>query len=223
MKTILIADDEDRMRIVLSDFLRNEDYIIIEAADGKEALDKFRENNIDLAILDVMMPEYDGWAVCREIRKTSSVPIVMLTARTDEMDESFGFDLGADEYVKKPFNMLILLKRIKAILRRTENVEKKSTIDNLVIDLEKRKVTIKDEVVELTKKEYELLCYFLNNEGIALSRESILNKVWDDRYYGDTRNVDTHVKNLRNKLKEYGKNIMTVRGFGYRFEQNNLN
>lgn len=218
--TILIADDEARMRKLIADFLKKEGYSVIEAENGKKALEIFRcAENIGLVILDVMMPALDGWTVCREIRKDSSVPIIMLTARSEETDQLFGFDLGADEYVTKPFSPLILVARVQALLRRTaiHQVEVRK-IDGLEIDKNRRVVSIEGERIELSPKEFELLLYLVENESLAVSREQILNSVWDYDYYGDARTVDTHIKRLRYKLGSKGDFIQTVRGLGYRFE-----
>jgi len=220
-KTILIADDEPLIRKLVKDFLKREGFNILEAQDGKEALDLFKENKdrINLVILDVMMPIYDGWSVCREVRKISRIPVVMLTARGEEVDEVFGFDLGADEYITKPFSPTILVSRIKAIFRRIQ--EPKSEIvhfDKIGIDEKAHVVTIDNNIVELSPKEYELLLYFIENKGIALSRDQILNTVWNYDYFGDLRTVDSHIRRLRSKLGEQGDLIQTVRGLGYRFE-----
>ncbi|GAB4260657.1 response regulator transcription factor [Thermincola ferriacetica] len=216
---ILIADDEARMRKLVADFLKKEGYAIIEAADGRQALDLFYGNNdIDLIILDVMMPGYDGWTVCREIRKSSQVPIIMLTARGEESDELFGFDLGADEYIAKPFSLKILAARIQALLRRVQNNRTVRSFDGLEIDEQGRYVYVNGEPVDLSPKEFELLLYLTENAGRALSREQILNAVWDYDYFGDVRTVDTHIKKLRLKLGEKSYLIQTVRGLGYRFE-----
>ncbi|KNZ69943.1 two component transcriptional regulator, winged helix family [Thermincola ferriacetica] len=216
---ILIADDEARMRKLVADFLKKEGYAIIEAADGRQALDLFYGNNdIDLIILDVMMPGYDGWTVCREIRKSSQVPIIMLTARGEESDELFGFDLGADEYIAKPFSLKILAVRIQALLRRVQNNRAVRAFDGLEIDEQGRYVYVDGEPVDLSPKEFELLLYLTENAGRALSREQILNAVWDYDYFGDVRTVDTHIKKLRLKLGEKSYLIQTVRGLGYRFE-----
>ncbi|WP_099190713.1 response regulator transcription factor [Tepidibacter mesophilus] len=219
-KKILIADDENRMRKLVSDFLKKEGYSIIEANDGKEALDLFeQENNIDLVILDVMMPKYDGWMVCRDIRKKSGVPIIMLTARSEEFDELFGFEMGADEYVKKPFSPKILVARVNALLRRS--IEEKKDIQvfgNLKIDDNAKIVYVENQVAELSPKEYELLLYMIKNKGVALSREQILNNVWGYDYFGELRTVDTHINRLRIKLENQSDLIHTVRGIGYRFE-----
>lgn len=217
---ILIVEDESRMRRLISDYLKREDYTIIEAENGRKALEIFDSEEIDLIILDIMMPEYDGWTVCREIRKSSSIPIIMLTARSEESDELFGFDLGADEYITKPFSPKILVARVKALLRRTyvEENSTKISLGGLEIDSNSHKVFIENEEVEMTPKEYELLTFMVQNNGTALTREQILNGVWGYDYFGDLRTVDTHVKRLRIKLKTRNKYIQTVRGVGYRFE-----
>jgi DNA-binding response OmpR family regulator len=217
---ILIADDEARMRKLVADFLKKEGYTVIEAEDGKQALDIIHSGQyISLAILDVMMPETDGWTVCREIRKSGQTPVIMLTARSEESDELFGFDLGADEYITKPFSPLILVARVQALLRRTSDPKASvKNLDGLEIDKNRRVVNIDGERVDLSPKEYELLLYLVDNESLAVSREQILNSVWDYDYYGDARTVDTHIKRLRYKLGIKGDFIQTVRGLGYRFE-----
>jgi DNA-binding response OmpR family regulator len=217
---ILLADDEARMRKLVSDFLKKEGYNVIEAEDGKKALEIFQTNsNISLAILDVMMPGMDGWTVCREIRRNSKIPVLMLTARAEETDELFGFDLGADEYITKPFSPLILVARVQALLRRmTDSDVVVKKIEGLEIDKSRRIVTVDGERIELSPKEFELLLYLVENQSLAVSREQILNSVWDYDYYGDARTVDTHIKRLRYKLGTKGDFIQTVRGFGYRFE-----
>lgn len=217
---ILIADDEARMRKLVADFLKREGCQVREAENGRRALDYFNSGEkYDLVILDVMMPELDGWWVCREIRKTSSVPIIMLTARSQESDELFGFELGADEYVTKPFSPMILVARVQALLRRTTVTKKASkSFDGLLIDMDGHMVCIDDEKIDLSPKEFELLCFLAENEGIALSREQILNSVWDYDYFGDARTVDTHIKKLRLKMGSKGEYIQTVRGLGYKFE-----
>ncbi|QHA01614.1 response regulator transcription factor [Dehalobacter restrictus] len=217
---ILIADDETRMRKLVADFLKKEGYTVIEAEDGKQALDIIHSGqHISLAILDVMMPETDGWTVCREIRKSGQTPVIMLTARSEESDELFGFDLGADEYITKPFSPLILVARVQALLRRTSDPKTSvKNLDGLEIDKNRRVVNIDGERVDLSPKEYELLLYLVDNESLAVSREQILNSVWDYDYYGDARTVDTHIKRLRYKLGIKGDFIQTVRGLGYRFE-----
>lgn len=220
-KKILIADDEARMRKLIADFLKKENYQIIEAEDGSQALELFAsEKDIDLVVLDVMMPYYDGWAVCHQIRKTSQIPIIMLTARGEESDQIFGFEIGADEYITKPFSPSILVARIKALLRRAENFGANKavlTYHGLVIDKKRRVVTNDGQIVELSPKEYDLLTYLVDNAGVALSREQILNSVWDYDYFGDSRTVDTHIKKLRMKLGAKGEMVQTVRGYGYRF------
>ncbi len=220
MTKVLIADDEERLRKLVCDFLKREGLQTVEAANGKEALEMWEEDlSIDLIILDVMMPEYDGWTVCRTIRKTSAVPIIMLTARGEETDELFGFELGADEYISKPFSPQVLVARVQALLRRVGNDFKNTYVYNdLEIDKEKHIVTIGKSRLDLSPKEFDLLSYFAENEGRALSRDQILNAVWDYNFYGDPRTVDTHVKKLRLKLGDNGRYIQTVRGIGYRFE-----
>ncbi|OOM77981.1 response regulator transcription factor [Clostridium sp. BL-8] len=218
---ILVVDDEPLIRKLVTDFLKRQGYITIEAEDGKRAMDLFwKEENIDLIILDVMLPEYDGFTVCREIRKKSKVPIIMLTARGEEFDEVFGLDIGADEYISKPFSPNILIARVNAVLRRTsltnDDVKKFS---GLTIDHNAHQVTIDDSIIDLSPKEYELLTYLSENYGKALSREQILDKVWGYDYYGDLRTVDTHINRLRIKLNEKSDYIQTVRGYGYRFEE----
>lgn len=209
------------MRKLVGDFLKKQGYLVVEAADGREALEVFSsEPDIDLIILDVMMPVYDGWSVCREIRKTSQVPIIMLTARGEESDELFGFDLGADEYISKPFSLKILAARVHALLRRTENTKEIKSFGELVIDKPGRQVYLAGKKIELSPKEFDLLLYLAENAGIALSREQILNAVWDYDYLGDGRTVDTHIKKIRAKLGDQSDLIQTVRGLGYRFEVN---
>lgn len=219
-KKILIADDEARMRKLVGDFLKKEGYSVIEAADGRQALKLFWENEgLDLIILDVMMPGYDGWTVCREVRKQSQVPIIMLTARGEESDELFGFDLGADEYIAKPFSLKILAARIQALLRRVENnYTAVKSFNGLEIDDQGRYVYVDGERVDMSPKEFDLLLYLAENAGRALSREQILNAVWNFDYFGDVRTVDTHIKKLRLKLGDKSEFIQTVRGLGYRFE-----
>ena len=217
---ILVADDEARMRKLVADFLKKEGHDVVEAEDGKTALDLFyRQPDLSLVILDVMMPGYDGWSVCREIRKTSRVPVIMLTARSEENDELFGFGLGADEYITKPFSPMILVARVQALLRRAgSDARPVKTFDGLEIDEGGRVVRVDGEKIDLSPKEFELLLYLAANAGMALSREQILNSVWDYDYFGDARTVDTHVKKLRIKLGTRGACIQTVRGLGYKFE-----
>ena len=221
---VLVVDDEKRMRKLVSDFLVRKDYLVLEAADGEEALDCFYKNrDIALLILDIMMPKMNGWDVCREIRQNSKVPIIMLTARGDESDELTGFELGVDEYISKPFSPKILVARVEAILRRTGKTGDMSavkTAGSIVLDKTAHEVRIDGEQVELSFKEFELLEYFMENQGIALSREQILNSVWNYDYFGDARTIDTHVKKLRSKLGSRGEYIKTVWGMGYKFEVN---
>ena len=218
---ILVVDDESRMRKLVKDFLTKKNFQVLEAGNGEEAMDIFyEEKDIALIILDVMMPKMDGWEVCREIRKNSKVPIIMLTARSDERDELLGFDLGVDEYISKPFSPKILVARVEAILRRTgqANPEDVLSAGGIVIDKAAHLATVDGNPMELSFKEFELLTYFLENEGIALSREKILNSVWNYDYFGDARTIDTHVKKLRSKMGEKGEYIKTVWGMGYKFE-----
>ena len=218
---ILVVDDESRMRKLVKDFLEREGHIIIEAADGMEAMDIFYENkDIALIILDVMMPRMDGWQVCREVRALSQVPIIMLTARGEERDELQGFELGVDEYISKPFSPKILVARVNAILKRGRAAASEDLIDAgvIVIDKAAHLVKIDDVPIDLSVKEFELLTYFVENQKMALSREKILNNVWDYDYFGDARTIDTHVKKLRNKLGERGGYIKTIWGMGYKFE-----
>ena len=217
---ILVVDDESRMRKLVRDFLVRSGYEVLEAGDGEAALDIFYQTkDIALLILDVMMPKMDGWEVCREIRQSSRVPIIMLTARGEESDELMGFDLGVDEYISKPFSPKILVARVGAILRRTGKTAEASEIKKagkLVLDKTAHEVTIDGNPVELSFKEFELLDYFLDNQGIALSREKILNNVWNYDYFGDARTIDTHVKKLRSKMGEKGDLIKTIWGMGYK-------
>ena len=218
---VLVVDDESRMRKLVKDFLTREGYAVLEAGDGMEAMDIFYEDKeIALVILDVMMPKMDGWEVCREIRKNSKVPIIMLTARGDERDELLGFELGVDEYISKPFSPKILVARVEAILRRTgqSNPDEILSAGGIVIDKAAHQATVDDKPMDLSFKEFELLTYFLENEGIALSREKILNSVWNYDYFGDARTIDTHVKKLRSKMGDKGEYIKTVWGMGYKFE-----
>ena len=218
---VLIVDDEQRMRKLIRDFLTAKGFSILEAEDGEKGLAVFEENknNINLVLLDVMMPKLDGWSVLRQIRQESNVPVIMLTARGEEQDELFGFELGVDEYISKPFSPKILVARIEVILRRI-NGEKKSVrdYDGIVIDDQGRTVTVDGKPVDLSLREYELLKYLLDNEKIALSRDKILNNVWNYDYYGDSRTIDSHIKKIRHKLGKKGKYIETIRGVGYKFE-----
>lgn len=219
---ILVVDDESRMRKLVRDFLVRQDFDVIEAGDGEEALDLFyKDKSIALIILDVMMPKMNGWEVCREVRETSKVPIIMLTAKSEESDELMGFDLGVDEYIAKPFSPKILVARVEAILRRTNKLGDASEVKKagaIVLDKTAHEVKLDGKAIDLSFKEFELLDYFLDNQGIALSRERILNSVWNYDYFGDARTIDTHVKKLRSKLGEHGDYIKTVWGMGYKFE-----
>lgn len=220
-KCILIVDDESRMRKLIKDFLTAKGYSILEAEEGEKALQVFEENSekIDLILLDVMMPKLDGWSVLRQIRQTSKVPIIMLTARGEEQDELFGFELGVDEYISKPFSPKILVARVEAILKRTQGDTKEvKDYGGIEIDKEGRTVTVDGKVLELSLREYELLVYLVENENIALSRDKILNNVWNYDYYGDSRTIDSHIKKIRHKLGKRGKYIKTMRGVGYKFE-----
>ena len=219
--TILIVDDEARMRKLIKDFLTKNDYKTLEAGDGEEAIEVFEENKnkISLILLDVMMPKLDGWSVLRKIRNESQVPVIMLTARGEEQDELFGFELGVDEYISKPFSPKILVARIEAILKRINgDKEKVRDYDGIVINDQGRTVTVDGKPVDLSLREYELLKYLLDNEKIALSRDKILNNVWNYDYYGDSRTIDSHIKKIRHKLGKKGKYIETIRGIGYKFE-----
>lgn len=219
---ILVVDDESRMRKLVRDFLVRKDYDVLEAGDGEEALDIFyKDKEVALIILDVMMPKMNGWEVVREVRENSKVPIIMLTAKGDESDELMGFDLGVDEYIAKPFSPKILVARVEAILRRTGRSESEETLlemGGIVLDKSAHQVTIDGKLVELSYKEFELLNYFMENAGIALSRERILDAVWNYDYFGDARTIDTHVKKLRSKMGEKGDYIKTIWGMGYKFE-----
>lgn len=218
---ILVVDDESRMRKLVKDFLARQGYTVLEAADGMEAMDYFyADKDIALIILDVMMPRMDGWQVCREIRMHSKVPIIMLTARSEERDELQGFDLGVDEYISKPFSPKILVARVEAILRRTQGSGNADEISagGIVVDKAAHTVMSDGSPVDLSFKEFELLTYFMENQGIALSREKILNNVWNYDYFGDARTIDTHVKKLRSKLGDKGEYIKTIWGIGYKFE-----
>ncbi|MCH1983148.1 response regulator transcription factor [Ruminococcus sp. OA3] len=218
---IMVVDDESRMRKLVRDFLVKQDFSVLEAENGEQAVDLFYENkDIALIILDVMMPKMDGWQVCKEIRKQSKVPIIMLTAKGDEQDELLGFELGVDEYISKPFSPKILVARVEAILRRTgkSDASEQLAAGGIVIDKAAHMVTIDGKSIELSFKEFELLTYFMENEGIALSREKILNNVWNYDYFGDARTIDTHVKKLRSKMGDKGELIRTIWGMGYKFE-----
>ena len=220
-KMILIVDDESRIRKLIKDFIEQEEYSVLEAADGEEAVEQLESNinKVKLVILDVMMPKQDGWSALRQIRQISNVPVIMLTARSEEQDELFGYELVVDEYVSKPFSPKILIAKIKAILQRTspKEIEKKN-YDGIEIDTEGRNITVDGKQIELSLREYELLKYLLDNENVALSRDKILNNVWNYDYYGDSRTIDSHIKKIRHKLGKKGKYIKTMRGVGYKFE-----
>ena len=218
---ILVVDDESRMRKLLNDFLAAKGYHILEAEDGEKAIEVFEENEnkIKLILLDVMMPKLDGWSVLRKIRQDSNVPVIMLTARGEEQDELFGFELGVDEYISKPFSPKILVARVEAILKRVYgDVKEVKDYDGITIDQEGRTVKVDGKSIDLSLREYELLKYLLDNENIALSRDKILNNVWNYDYYGDSRTIDSHIKKIRHKLGKKGKYIETIRGIGYKFE-----
>jgi len=216
-KTILIVDDELRIRKLIADFLIREGYSTLEADNGRAALELLASEQVDLIILDVMMPEHDGWTVCRELRKKSSIPVIMLTAKGEEVDQLFAFEIGADEYVTKPFSPKVLTARVNALFRRIER-EKAIVYDGLEINTTARQVSINDQFLDLSPKEYELLTYLTENSGKALSRQQILNQVWSYDYFGDLRTVDTHINRLRTKLGDKSALVQTIRGYGYRFE-----
>ena len=218
---ILVVDDESRIRKLLRDFFTAKGYQILEAEDGEKAIEVFEENRnkIKLILLDVMMPKLDGWSVLRKIRQESNLPVIMLTARGEEQDELFGFELGVDEYISKPFSPKILVARVEAILKRVYGDTKQlKDYDGIVIDQEGRTVKVDGKPIDLSLREYELLKYLLDNENIALSRDKILNNVWNYDYFGDARTIDTHVKKLRSKMGEKGEYIHTIWGMGYKFE-----
>lgn len=216
--TILIVDDELLIRNVIKEYLLNEGYKVLEAKDGFDALRVISDNKVDLIVLDIMMPKMDGFTCLSEIRKTKNIPVIMLSARKEEIDKLNSFDLGVDDYVTKPFSPKELVARVKAHLKRTTSNNENYTYKNLIVDYKGRKVTINDKEVNLTPKEYELLTYFIKNKGIALSREQLLNSVWDYDYYGDDRTVDTHIKMLRKSLGDYRNLIKTIREVGYKYE-----
>ena len=216
--TILIVDDELLIRNVIKEYLLNEGYKVLEAKDGFDALRVISNNKVDLIVLDIMMPKMDGFTCLSEIRKTKNIPVIMLSARKEETDKLNSFDLGVDDYVTKPFSPKELVARVKAHLKRTTSNNENYTYKNLIVDYKGRKVTINDKEVNLTPKEYELLTYFIKNKGIALSREQLLNNVWDYDYYGDDRTVDTHIKMLRKSLGDYRNLIKTIREVGYKYE-----
>lgn len=220
-KCILVVDDEARMRKIIKDFLNAKGFTILEAEDGEKALEVYMQNKnkINLILLDVMMPKLDGWSVLRQIRQNSTVPIIMLTARGEEQDELFGFELGVDEYISKPFSPKILVARVEAILKRTNQNEREiKNYSGIEIDKEGRTVKVEGKLIELSLREYELLTYLIDNKNIALSRDKILNNVWNYDYYGDSRTIDSHIKKIRHKLGKKGKYIKTIRGIGYKFE-----
>ena len=219
---ILVVDDEERMRTLVRDFLARRGFSVLEASDGMEAVDIcFEQKDIALIIMDVMMPRMDGWDAVREIRKYSTVPIIMLTAKSDESDELTGFELGVDEYIRKPFSPKVLVARVEAILRRSKDVGKQDVLEvgGITVDKSAHEVFVDGERIELSYKEFELLVYFIENKGVALSREKILSSVWNYDYFGDARTIDTHVKKLRSKLLDKGDMIRTVWGVGYKFEE----
>lgn len=219
--TVLVVDDEARMRKLIKDFLLQKDYKVIEAENGEKALEVFEENKneIGIILLDVMMPKLDGWSVLRQIRQESKVPIIMLTARGEEQDELFGFELGVDEYISKPFSPKILVARVEAILKRAKpNENEVNEYGGITIDSDGRTVKVDGKNIEMSLREYELLKYLVDNQGIALSRDKILNNVWNYDYYGDSRTIDSHIKKIRHKLGKKGKYIETMRGVGYKFE-----
>jgi len=219
---VLLIEDEEKMRELIKIVFRKEDFVIIEAVDGKQGLNLFRTNSVDIVILDIMLPEIDGWTVCREIRRTSNIPIILLTARGEEFDKLFGFELGADDYLVKPFSPKELLARVKALLRRAEIKSNEAAsyykFGNIVIDRLSREVTVNGRAVNLTNKEYELLYFLAANPKIVFTREQLLLKVWGYEQYGDPRTVDTHIKKLREKLGDYSSCISTMWGVGYKFE-----
>jgi DNA-binding response OmpR family regulator len=219
---VLLIEDEEKMRELIKIAFRKEDFVIIEAVDGKQGLNLFRTNSVDIVILDIMLPEIDGWTVCREIRRTSNIPIILLTARGEEFDKLFGFELGADDYLVKPFSPKELLARVKALLRRAEIKSNEAAsyykFGNIVIDRLSREVTVNGRAVNLTNKEYELLYFLAANPKIVFTREQLLLKVWGYEQYGDPRTVDTHIKKLREKLGDYSSCISTMWGVGYKFE-----
>ncbi|HDR7793782.1 TPA: response regulator transcription factor [Bacillus luti] len=223
-KTVLLVEDERRLREIVSDYFRNEGFEVIEAEDGKKALELFAEHEIDLIMLDIMLPEIDGWSVCRRIRKESAVPIIMLTARSDEDDTLLGFELGADEYVTKPFSPKVLVARAKTLLKRADGAvgvaeENAMSLAGIEVNRLSRTVLVDGEEIILTHKEFELLVYLMENKGIVLSRQHLLDQLWGYDYYGDDRTVDTHIKKLRNKLGDRAKHIGTVIRVGYKFEE----
>lgn len=220
MEKILVVEDEDRMRKLISAYLERESYNVLEAADGIEAIDIFNNEEVSLAILDIMIPLVDGWRVCRTIREKSSIPVIILTAKSEEEDKLLGYELGADDYVTKPFSPKVLVAKVKALLKRVNSreLDNRNDFDGLIINEVSHEVTFQGKQIYLSPKEYELLIYFSKNIGIVLSRDKILDNVWGKDYYGDLRTVDTHVKRLREKLQDRAYLINTIRGSGYKFE-----
>lgn len=215
---LLIADDEQGIREVIKEYGMLENYEIIEAENGLEALEKIKNENIDIVVLDIMMPKLDGYSVLKEIKKQKNIPVILLSARKEEFDKLMGFECGTDDYMTKPFSPRELIARIKAILKRTNNESDEFTLDTLKVNFKGHTVTIDNKEIKLTPKEFELLTYFIKNPNIALSREQLLNKIWGYDFYGDDRTIDTHIKMLRNNLKQYRNIIKTIRGMGYKFE-----
>ncbi|PGS53498.1 response regulator transcription factor [Bacillus sp. AFS041924] len=221
--TVLIIEDEKRLREIVKEYFENDNFTVIEAEDGQQGINKFNENQVDLIILDLMLPKIDGWEVCKLIREQSSIPIIMITARSEEEDQLLGFDLGTDEYVTKPFSPKILVAKAKSVLRRTvdqkEDDKESKTICGIMINMSSRTAMINNEILQLTHKEFELLCYLIDNKGIVLTRDQLLNNIWGFDYFGDGRTVDTHIKKLRHKLGDKAKHIATVIRVGYKFEE----
>lgn len=215
---ILIVDDEQGIREVIKEYCLLENYEVIEAENGREAIEKVKENNIDLIVLDIMMPKLDGYSTLKEIKEIKNIPVILLSARKEEFDKLMGFNLGSDDYMTKPFSPRELIARIKAILKRTTNEIDEYKFDTLKVDFKGHTLTIDDNEIKITPKEFDLLTYFIKNPNIALSREQLLNKIWGYDFYGDDRTIDTHIKMLRNNLKQYRNLIVTVRGMGYKFE-----
>ena len=218
MNKLLIVDDEKLIRDVIKEYALNEEYLVIEASDGREAIEKTKEENPNLIILDIMMPNVDGYTALKEIRKFSNVPCIMLSARSEEFDKLTGFNIGVDDYVTKPFSPRELIARVKAVLKRGEGLTDEFIYKNLKIDFLGRTLSIKEKQINITPKEYELLCYLIQNKKVAISREALLSNVWGYDFYGDDRTIDTHIKMLRKNLGEYRNLIKTVRGMGYKFE-----
>lgn len=218
---VLIADDEQGIREVIKEYCLLENYEVIEASNGIEAIEKVKKNDIDLIVLDIMMPKLDGYSALEKIKEIKNIPVILLSARKEEFDKLMGFNLGSDDYMTKPFSPRELIARIKAILKRTNNEIEKYAIDTLVVDFKGHTLSIDNKEIKITPKEFELLTYFIKNPNIALSREQLLNKIWGYDFYGDDRTIDTHIKMLRNNLKQYRNLIVTVRGMGYKFETKN--